>query len=159
MMHLSIFGTLLSAASIITQALCIPIVDNIVDMSPGLGHQLFPRAEICTCCRPASTITLSSTKLFITKTTETVYTTKTLTKQVITWATATVTPVATAFTTVGTVYTSTSTLEPVQGDSTTITLWETLLASLAEVVTWTYTPAPVTQTTYTLLGDSILEAR
>lgn len=164
-MHLSIIGTLLSVASIITPALCVPLVDTGVGRSPSLDHQLFPRAEVCTCCRPASTITLFSTKVSVTKTTETVYTTKTLTKPVTVWATATAIPVATVFTTITTVYTTTSVLEPVQGDTTT-TVWETSWVSLPEVVTSTYTPAPVTQTTYTLIGgvqfwkrDNVLVAR
>ncbi|KAK6530676.1 hypothetical protein TWF281_007515 [Arthrobotrys megalospora] len=151
-MRISIIGNLLAFASIVAPALCVPLADSGVDKSPSLGHQLFPRDEICTCCRPASTITLSSTKLFVTKTTETVYTTSTQTKPVTVLATATATPVATVFTTVTTVYSTTSVLEPVQGGTTTTTSWETIWVTSQDIITATVTPPSVTQTTYALIG-------
>ncbi|KAF3940953.1 hypothetical protein ABW19_dt0205983 [Dactylella cylindrospora] len=79
------------------RALAAPIADLGIERSPSLEHQLFPRGPECTCCLPASTIVLTSTKLALAKATETFYTTKTQTKAVNAKATTTVTPTVTIY--------------------------------------------------------------
>ncbi|KAF3913425.1 hypothetical protein ABW20_dc0110428 [Dactylellina cionopaga] len=153
-MQLLTIAKIVSFAAIILPAIAAPFAELEAGNSPDLRNQIFPRDALCTCCRPASTITLSSTKLFVSLTTETVYTTSTKVQVVKALATTTYTPFVTRFITVTTVFTTSSTPAPTNGGTTTTTITWFETFTLPTLVTETVTPAAATQTTYTLIGGT-----
>ncbi|EPS39449.1 hypothetical protein H072_6790 [Dactylellina haptotyla CBS 200.50] len=151
-MRFSIVARFLSLSSLALPSFAAPFGDSGV---AALDNQLFPRAiSICTCCYPASTITLYSTKLAIEKSVETVYTTSTKTQAVNVKGVTTVAPVVTGQSTTTITYTTWLSQSTEYGLDTTTTVTETATNSLPTLATVTFSPSPAVVTTYTLIGGT-----